>query len=59
MSLAPGSDIGPYRIVSATGAGGMGEVSRVTASHPGRDVPIKVLPAATVLTNWLQLVAGR
>ena len=46
MSLAPGTRLGPYEIVSALGAGGMGEVYRATDSHLKRSVAIKVLPAA-------------
>jgi len=46
MSLAPGTSIGSYKIVSAIGAGGMGEVYRATDTRLGRDVAIKVLPAA-------------
>ena len=38
--------LGPYEIVSAIGAGGMGEVYRATDSNLKRSVAIKVLPAA-------------
>jgi eukaryotic-like serine/threonine-protein kinase len=44
MALSEGSLLGPYEIVSAIGAGGMGEVYRVTATKLNRDVAIKVLP---------------
>jgi len=46
MSLAAGSRLGPYEIVSPIGAGGMGEVFRATDTKLRRDVAIKVLPAA-------------
>jgi serine/threonine-protein kinase len=46
MSLTPGTRLGSYEIVSAIGAGGMGEVYRATDSHLKRSVAIKVLPAA-------------
>ena len=46
MSLTPGARLGPYEIVSAIGAGGMGEVFRARDTKLNRDVAIKVLPAA-------------
>src|SRR5260221_2182144 len=44
MTLAPGTKLGPYEIVAAIGAGGMGEVYRARDTRLGRDVAIKVLP---------------
>jgi serine/threonine protein kinase/Tol biopolymer transport system component len=42
--LAPGSQLGPFRIESWIGAGGMGEVYRATDTKLQRAVAIKVLP---------------
>ena len=46
MSLAAGSRLGPYEIVSPLGAGGMGEVYRARDTRLHRDVAVKVLPDA-------------
>src|SRR5438132_6864469 len=46
MSLTSGARLGPYEILSAIGAGGMGEVYRARDTRLNRDVAIKVLPEA-------------
>ena len=44
MTLAAGSRLGPYEILSAIGAGGMGEVYRARDTRLERTVAVKVLP---------------
>ena len=44
MTILPGRRLGPYEILSAIGAGGMGEVYKARDTRLDRTVAIKVLP---------------
>jgi eukaryotic-like serine/threonine-protein kinase len=46
MPLSAGDRLGPYEILGAIGAGGMGEVYRARDTRLNRDVAVKVLPQA-------------
>jgi serine/threonine protein kinase len=46
MTIAAGSRLGPYEILSPLGAGGMGEVYRARDTRLGREAAIKVLPSS-------------
>jgi Tol biopolymer transport system component len=46
MPILPGRRLGPYEVLAAIGAGGMGEVYQAHDTKLGRDVAIKVLPEA-------------
>src|SRR5947209_4320483 len=45
MPLSPGVRLGPYEILDAIGAGGMGEVYRAKDTRLDRTVAVKILPA--------------
>jgi serine/threonine protein kinase len=55
MTLAAGTRLGPYDVLSQVGAGGMGEVYRAKDTKLGRDVALKILPAS--FTNDPERVA--
>jgi serine/threonine protein kinase len=44
MGLRIGTQLGPYEILSAIGAGGMGEVYRARDTRLERIVAVKILP---------------
>src|SRR4029079_14147749 len=44
VPLQPGQRLGPYEVIAAIGAGGMGEVYRARDARLGHEVSIKVLP---------------
>jgi eukaryotic-like serine/threonine-protein kinase len=46
VTIQEGTRLGPYEVVSPIGAGGMGEVWKGKDTRLGRDVAIKILPAA-------------
>jgi serine/threonine protein kinase len=53
VPLSPYTRLGPYEILSAIGAGGMGEVYKGRGTRLDRTVAIKVLPehlSASVMT---------
>lgn len=44
MPISPGTRLGPYEILSAIGAGGMGEVYRARDTRLDRTVAVKIIP---------------
>jgi len=46
MPLAPGTRLGPYEIIAAIGAGGMGEVYSARDRRLDRSVAVKTLSAS-------------
>ena len=54
MSIASGTRLGPYEVLSAVGSGGMGEVYRARDTRLDRIVAIKVLPAQLARNDELR-----
>ena len=55
MTLAPGTRLGGYEMLSLIGQGEMGEVYRAKDTMLGRDVALKILPGS--FTNDPERVA--
>ena len=48
MKMTPGARIASYEVISALGAGAMGEVYRARDTQLGREVALKILPESLV-----------
>ncbi|HMC32600.1 MAG TPA: serine/threonine-protein kinase, partial [Candidatus Angelobacter sp.] len=54
MPISSGTRLGPYEVVSAVGAGGMGEVYRARDTRLERTVALKVLSSQVIATTALK-----
>ena len=43
MALTPGTTLGPYEVLAAIGAGGMGEVYKTRDTKLDRDIALSVM----------------
>ena len=48
MALTPGTSLGPYRIVSQLGSGGMGQIYQATHTRPGCQVTLSMRMASWI-----------
>ncbi len=55
MTMSSGTRLGPYEIVSAIGAGGMGEVYKARDTRLDRSVAVKIIPAEFAQNAQLKL----
>ena len=55
MTMSSGTRLGPYEILSAIGAGGMGEVYKARDTRLDRSVAVKILPAEFAQNAQLKL----
>lgn len=53
MPIPAGTRFGPYEIISAAGAGGMGEVYRARDTRLDRTVAVNVLPSELAQGTFL------
>ena len=59
MSLAPGTAIGPYEVISPIGVGGMGEVYRARDTRLGRIVALKFISSEVHADRFARERLGR
>ena len=57
MTIAEGTQFGPYRLIEKIGAGGMGEVYRVLDTRLQREVALKLVSDSYLVAGCGQRVA--
>ena len=57
MTIAEGTQFGPYRLIEKIGAGGMGEVYRALDTRLEREVALKLVSETYLITGGRQWIA--